>query len=95
MTLKKLIETVHKFGLWRSENSYETKCEYFKNCYYIYNIYLEDQENILHDTIIIECDTSGKLGKFYSVDISQINKLMFHNYPYLFDPYFYNYYLIE
>ena len=91
-----LIGIVHQQALWMDEKSYETKCEYYKGSYYIYNHYLWETEDIIHDCIIVICNKQKTYGRLYSVQcFSEINELHIDLYPELFDIEYYKKYKID
>ena len=70
MKLSELVKFVHDSGRWQSENCYETKVTKIHNTLVIANLYTygnREEREAAHDSILVDVDRKGKLGKVASV----------------------------
>ena len=94
LTIEDLIHLVHVRGLWQDEKCYITKCEEYRNIICIYNHYVYENEEIVHDCITIDINNEHTFGRLCSVEIGQINKFVLKNWKELFDISYYKEFLI-
>lgn len=100
MNIKEVVELVHYFGSWQSENCYETIVDsdfVSTNTVLVYNhntYGTKLEQELCHNTVYLDINSKG-MCKINEIDAAYISLHILKKFPWIVDPKYYEEYLIE